>query len=384
MRYTDGFRDPAAAAALRHSIAETAATIAPSRGTVRIMEVCGTHTMAIARHGIRGILPPNVDLVSGPGCPVCVTHAGYIDNAIKLAAGGASIATFGDMLHVPGSSSTLAAARAGGATVEAVYSPATALDMARGSPGRDVVFLAIGFETTVAPLVSVVARAEAEHLANFSILTAFKLVPPALSALRADRDLAIDAFLCPAHVSAIIGSDAYLPFAGPGGVPCVVAGFEPLDILLGLDRILRQLAGGRAEVENLYDRVVRPEGNVKAQALMRKWLQPVDAQWRGIGTIPASGLGLRPEYARFDAALRFGLGDAPGSEPKGCLCGEVIKGKLKPPACPMFGTACTPENPVGPCMVSSEGSCAAYYKYAEDRTADAPPSTGHSVTAGKP
>jgi hydrogenase expression/formation protein HypD len=366
VKYVDGFRDPAAAAALRRSISRTAESLAASRGTVRIMEVCGTHTMAIARHGIRGVLPDNVDLVSGPGCPVCVTHAGYIDNAIALAERGVCIVTFGDMLHVPGSTSTLAGARAGGAAVETAYSPATAIETARSEPGRQVVFLAIGFETTIAPLVSLVDEARAQGIGNLTLLTAFKLVPPALSALRADRELAIDAFLCPAHVSAIIGSDAYRPFAGPGGVPCVIAGFEPLDILLGIDRILRQLAEGRAEVENLYDRVVRPQGNPRAQALMRTYLRPVDARWRGIGTIPQSGLGLRPEYEQLDSAVRFGLADAPGSEPRGCLCGEVIKGKRKPPACPMFGKACTPDSPVGPCMVSSEGSCAAYYKYREE------------------
>jgi hydrogenase expression/formation protein HypD len=366
VKYVDGFRDPAAAASLRRSIAAAAGRMAASRGAVRIMEVCGTHTMAIARHGIRGILPDNVDLVSGPGCPVCVTHAGYIDNAIALAERGVLVVTFGDMLHVPGSFSTLAGARARGAAVETAYSPATAIELARGEPGRQVVFLAIGFETTIAPLVSLVDEARAEGIGNLSLLTAFKLVPPALSALRADTDLGIDAFLCPAHVSAIIGSDAYKPFAGPGGVPCVIAGFEPLDILLGIDHIVRQLADGRAEVENLYDRVVRPQGNPKAQALMHSYLRPVDARWRGIGTIPASGLGLRPEYERFDAAARFTLADTPGSEPGGCLCGEVIKGKRKPPACPMFGKACTPDNPVGPCMVSSEGSCAAYYKYRGD------------------
>lgn len=366
MRYTDGFRDPAAAAALCHSIAATASRLAAFRGTVHVMEVCGTHTMAIARHGIRGILPANVDLVSGPGCPVCVTHTGYIDSAIELAAKGVTVVTFGDMLHVPGSRSTLADARVRGATVETVYSPSAAIDLARGQPGKQVVFLAIGFETTTAPVVSLVEKAIAEHIENLSLLTAFKLVPPALSALRADPELNLDAFLCPAHVSAIIGANAYIPFTGKNGVPCVIAGFEPLDILLGIDHILRQVLEVRAKVENLYDRVVRPEGNKKAQALIAHYLHPVDARWRGIGVIPLSGLGLRPEYERFDASVRFDLRDTPGTEPEGCLCGDVIKGKRKPPSCLMFGTVCTPDTPVGPCMVSGEGSCAAYYKYRKE------------------
>ncbi len=366
MKYTDRFRDPAAAAALRLSIGETAARLAASHGTVHIMEVCGTHTMAIARHGIRGLLPANVDLVSGPGCPVCVTHTGYIDTAIELARRGNVIVTFGDMLHVPGSSATLADSRARDAAVETVYSPTAALDLAQQDPGRQIVFLAVGFETTIAPVISLVESAMAGNIGNLSLLTAFKLVPPALSALRADPELKIDAFLCPAHVSAIIGSDAYLPFAGPNGVPCVIAGFEPLDILLGLDHILRQVLEDKAVVENLYDRVVRTAGNKKAQLLMAHYLRPVDARWRGVGVIPLSGLGLRSEYAQFDAAARFNLPDTPGSEPRGCLCGDVIKGKRKPPSCPMFGTTCTPDTPVGPCMVSSEGSCAAYYKYREE------------------
>lgn len=366
MKYTDGFRDPAAASVLRKAIAATAASIASTRGSVRIMEVCGTHTMAIARHGIRGILPSNVDLVSGPGCPVCVTPAGYVDSAIGLASRGVTIVTFGDMLHVPGSSSTLADSRARGAAIETVYSPSTAIEMAAAQPEREFVFLAIGFETTVAPVVNLVEKATAAGIGNLSLLTAFKLVPPALSALRADPELAIDAFLCPAHVSAIIGAEAYRSFAGKGGVPCVIAGFEPLDILLGIDHILTQVNEDRADVENLYDRVVRPEGNRKAQNVIARYLQPADARWRGIGVIPGSGLVLKPQYAPFDAALRYGIAESAGSEPAGCLCGEVIKGRLKPPSCPMFGSRCTPDSPIGPCMVSSEGSCAAYYKYRED------------------
>jgi hydrogenase expression/formation protein HypD len=360
MKYIEGFRNPGAALALRERIDAAAAALpAPTR----IMEVCGSHTMAIARYGIRSILPSNVLLLSGPGCPVCVTDAGYIDAAIALAEGGALIATFGDMLHVPGSRSTLSACRAAGLRVEVCYSPSAALELARHNPDREVVFLAIGFETTIAPTVTLVEAALRNNMANLSLLTAFKLVPPALQALRADPEMRIDAFLCPAHVSAIIGSDAYLPFAGQGGVPCVVAGFEPLDILMGIESILSQIARGEARVENEYSRVVRPSGNPKAQAMMQRYLEPADAAWRGIGTIPQSGLVLRSEYARFDAERKLGIRVTRGEENPACSCGEVIKGKIQPSDCRMFAAGCTPDHPLGPCMVSSEGSCSAYFKY---------------------
>jgi len=363
MRYLDGFREPGAARALHGRLTALGAELAAAGRTVRIMEICGTHTMAIARHGIRELLPPNVDLVSGPGCPVCVTEAGYIDVALDLARRGVCMATFGDMIHVPGSDGTLAGARAAGAAVEVCYSPLEALDLAAREPGREVVFLAIGFETTIGPVVSLVDLAGRRGLRNLSLLTAFKLVPPALHALLADGEIGIDAFLCPAHVSAIIGADAYRPFAEQYHVPCVVAGFEPLDILSGLVRILAQEVKGEARVENDYARVVKAGGNPKAQALLGRFLEPVDALWRGVGLIPASGLGLRPAYAAFDAEKKLGVRVGPGREQPGCRCGEVIKGKLKPVGCPLFGKACTPDHAYGPCMVSSEGTCAAYYKY---------------------
>jgi hydrogenase expression/formation protein HypD len=303
-----------------------------------------------------------VGLVSGPGCPVCVTDPGYIDAAIDLA-GRASVVTFGDMMNVPGSEMTLSECRARGGDVRVAYSPAVALRMAEADPSREVVFLAIGFETTTAPAAALVAEAASSGRGNFSLLTAFKLVPPALAALLADPDARIDAFLCPAHVSAIIGSDAYLPFSGRGGVPCVVAGFEPLDILMGIDGILRQLAEGRSEVENEYTRVATKEGNRKALELMAAVLEPCDASWRGIGVIPGSGLRLRPEYGRFDAAARFGVEVRQGRMRPGCRCGDVLKGRIRPPDCALFGTGCTPDSPVGPCMVSSEGTCAAWHKY---------------------
>lgn len=360
MKYIEGFRNPEAALALRRRIGAAAAGLS---APVQIMEVCGSHTMAIARYGIRSILPPNVILLSGPGCPVCVTDAGYIDAAIALAEAGAVVATFGDMLHVPGSLATLSACRAAGSRVEVCYSPSAALDLARRNPEREVVFLAIGFETTIAPTVTIVEAGLRDNLANLSLLTAFKRVPPALHALRSDPEMKIDAFLCPAHVSAIIGSDAYLPFTGAGGVPCVVAGFEPLDILMGIESILRQVACGEARVENEYSRVVRPGGNPKAQSLMQRFLEPSDATWRGIGVIPRSGLALRREYERFDTERKLGIRITRGKENPACSCGEVIKGKRRPTDCRMFAAGCTPDHPLGPCMVSSEGSCSAYFKY---------------------
>jgi hydrogenase expression/formation protein HypD len=327
------------------------------------MEVCGSHTMAIARYGIRDVLPANVDLISGPGCPVCVTPTSYIDVAIELADRGVTVVTFGDMVQVPGSTSTLAGCRARGGTVEICYSPLRAIELAEAHPDREIVFLAIGFETTMAPVLSIVEHAERWGLGNVSLLTAFKLVPPALRALLADPEIRIDAFLCPAHVSAIIGADAYRPFADEYHVPCVVAGFEPLDILYGMQGILEQVTCGEAKVVNQYARVVTAGGNACAQAMMARYLEPVDAAWRGIGVLPASGLGLKPEYGRYDAERRHGVTVELGSENPACACGDVLKGKLRPPQCPLFGKACSPDHPVGPCMVSAEGTCSAYFKY---------------------
>lgn len=363
MKYIDGFRNPRAAAVLRESIAGLGARLDAEGRCVRIMEVCGTHTMAIARYGIRQLLPRNVELVSGPGCPVCVTPPGYIDAAIELAESGATVVTFGDMVHVPGSSRTLADARTRGARIDICYSPAKALSLAGDAPDRRVVFLAIGFETTIAPVVGLVDAAMERNLDNLSLLTAFKCVPPALRALLADPEIRIDALLCPAHVSAIIGADAYAPFAGEHGVPCVIAGFEPLDILLGLRGVLEQAAARVARVDNQYSRVVKPGGNPVAQRRMARLLRPAGADWRGLGFLPESGLALRDGFARFDAAAKFGIEVKTGAVHKGCLCGDVIKGKLRPGSCPMFRTGCSPDHPLGPCMVSAEGTCAAAYKY---------------------
>ncbi|MCB9489142.1 MAG: hydrogenase formation protein HypD [Deltaproteobacteria bacterium] len=364
MIYLNGFRDPLAAAALRARIADSASRLSAERGPVRLMEVCGSHTMAIARSGIKAMLPSNVELISGPGCPVCVTAPGYVDTAVEMARRGAAIVTFGDMVRVPGTSTTLAKERARGATVHVCYSPAEAIAHAQNEPDREHVFLAIGFETTAPAVTAVMHQAATHGIPNLSFLTAFKLVPPALQALMNDPDVALDAFLCPAHVSAIIGADAYRPFAAQG-TPCVVAGFEPLDILDGVEAILRQMLDGRSFVENRYSRVVKDGGNARAQELMARYLRPIDASWRGLGTIPESGLGLRPEFSTIDAEVRFGLPQREGKPNPKCLCGDVLKGKIRPAQCPLFGTVCTPIQPMGPCMVSSEGSCAAEYRYAK-------------------
>jgi len=361
--YIEAFRDPAVAGALRSRLQELGAALAAQGRSAQIMEVCGSHTMAIARFGLRDLLPPNVRLISGPGCPVCVTSPGYIDAAIELAGRGVIVATFGDMLRVPGSRGSLAECRAQGGRIEVCYSPRGALELAQDNPDREVVFLAIGFETTIAPTVSLVDLAAHYAVGNLSILTAFKRVPPALRAVLDDPEVQVDAFLCPAHVSAIIGMHPYETFAQQDRRPCVIAGFEPLDILQGLCAILDQRVARRAEVENLYARVVRPEGNPKARAVMERLLESADVSWRGIGLLPGSGLVLRSDYARYDAARRFGLTIENGVEAPGCRCGDVIKGKCAPPQCPLFGRRCLPDDPVGPCMVSTEGTCAAYYAY---------------------
>lgn len=327
------------------------------------MEVCGTHTMAIGRYGIRSLLPDNIHLISGPGCPVCVTVPGYIDAAIALADAGKTIVTFGDLIRVPGSKETLADCRARGGTVEVCYSPMASANLAAQNPDREFVFLAVGFETTIVPAVGLLRHVRRLGIGNLSLLVAFKLVPPALEALLADPDVGVGAFLCPAHVSAIIGAEAYEPVAQTHRVPCVIAGFEPLDILLGLNGILEQIAKGESRVDNQYSRVVRAEGNRQAQELMREYLLPGEAVWRGIGAMPDSGLILRDAYADFDAERRHGFAIQPGAHDPRCLCGDVIRGKCSPQECKMFGKACTPERPVGPCMVSAEGTCAAYFKY---------------------
>jgi len=363
MRYIDKFRDPKAAAQIRDSISLLCRQLEEGGRTLRIMEVCGSHTMAISRYGIRSVLGPTVRLISGPGCPVCVTTPGYIDAAIELARTGALILSFGDLLNVPGSMLTLAQARSQGLGVETCYSPLTALEIAARDRKRQVVFLGIGFETTVGPVIAMVDRAHREGIRNLSVLTAFKRVPPVLHALVTDPELKIDAFLLPAHVSAIIGEKPYQVLAERYGKSCVIAGFEPLDILYGINGILQQALSNQVRVDNQYNRVVKPAGNQRASRLIEMYLQPSVADWRGIGQIPFSGYELREQWSAFDAPRRFDMVVPEGHVNPGCRCGDVLRGVSTPPDCPLFGKACMPSQPVGPCMVSSEGTCAAYYRY---------------------
>jgi len=357
MKHVDPYRDPALCRELAQAIAKLC------RRPVRFMELCGTHTMAIARHGLASLLPPTLEFVSGPGCPVCVTSAGQIDQAVALAGlDGVSVATFGDMLRVPGGRGSLAQARSRGGDVRVVYSAMDAVDLAQAMPGRRVAFLGIGFETTAPTTAAAILRAQALGLDNFSVLCLHKLMPPALSALLGGPDLGLSGFLCPGHVSTVIGAAPY-QIAAERGLACVICGFEPVDILAGALMLLRQLDEGRPRVEIQYARAVEAQGNPRARAVMNQVFAAVDAPWRGLGWIAASGLAARPEFASFDAAKVFGLDLSEPPEPPGCLCGQVLRGLARPPQCALFGRACTPESPVGPCMVSSEGACAAWRGY---------------------
>lgn len=331
---------------------------------LNIMEVCGTHTMSIFRHGIRELLPESVNLISGPGCPVCVTPVSFMDLAVLLAREkDVIIATFGDLLRVPGSLTSLAEEKADGADIRIVYSPLDALKTARGNPEKRVVFLSVGFETTTPVIALAVLKAYEENLPNFSILAANKTMPEALKILAADSGSRIDGFLYPGHVSAVTGTQFYRELAEAYRVPGVVAGFEPLDILHGIYTLTRLCSEDGNSVVNEYSRVVREQGNPIALEKMKEVFEPCSAIWRGLGKIEGSGLGVREKYGRFDARRVFGLVETAGKEPKGCICGEVLKGKATPDKCGLFGKTCTPESPAGACMVSSEGTCAAYFRY---------------------
>ncbi|MHC4712320.1 MAG: hydrogenase formation protein HypD [Planctomycetota bacterium] len=330
---------------------------------VSIMEVCGTHTVAICRWGLREILPPSVRLVSGPGCPVCVSTQGYIDALLSLAAKGLTVVTYGDMLRVPGSEGTLSEARAAGAVVLTVYSALEAVNYAAAHAGEQVVFAAVGFETTAPGTALALKAAGKQGLSNFSALFSHKRILPAMLALVAAPDLSIDGFLCPGHVSVITGPEEYESVAETGR-PCVVAGFEGLDVAKGVRMILEQIAEGRAEVANEYTRAVKPGGNEVAQRILSDVFEVADEDWRGLGRIPQSGFSPRGRYAGRDAreVHSVEIGDVP--EPDGCRCGEVIRGAIDPEDCPLFASRCTTSDPVGPCMVSREGSCSAHYRYA--------------------
>jgi hydrogenase expression/formation protein HypD len=336
-----------------------------TRRPVSLMEVCGTHTMAICRHGLRARLPKNLRLISGPGCPACVTPCDQIDAAVAMSAEpGVTLVTFGDMLRVPGSTSSLERERADGRDIRVVYSPLDGLNMATEEPDRLFVFLGIGFETTSPLVAATLVRAAELHARNFLLIPAFKLVPPAMAALVRGKETKIDGFLCPGHVSAIIGSAPYEEISSAMGVPCVITGFEALDILEGIAMSLEQIAGGRSQVEIQYSRAVPQNGNPEAMKLAASVFRPCDSQWRGIGFIPNSGLELNEEFAAFNARGRIEveIRGAPDLQ-EGCSCGEVMTGLLTPFECPLFGSACDPSHPIGPCMVSSEGACAAYHRY---------------------
>ncbi|MGI5976893.1 MAG: hydrogenase formation protein HypD [Candidatus Limivicinus sp.] len=335
-------------------------------GQVQIMEVCGTHTMSIAQSGIKSMLPGNVKLLSGPGCPVCVTPPEHIDAMLELSMDpGVIIASYGDMIRVPGSvrGDSLQRRRALGARVEIVYSPVDAIEIAKQNPDKEIVFIGVGFETTAPGTAAAVLTARDEGVKNFSVWSMLKTVEPALRTLLAMDDFNVQGFLCPGHVATIIGERGFRFLPEEYGMPGVISGFEPDDILLAIYRLLRQIAYNEPALENCYRRAVAPEGNVLARKMMEKCFDRRRDLWRGMGEIDASGLGFKAELAEFDAEKRFPAEYKKASVPTACRCGQVITGMLSPEECPMFGKVCTPEDPVGPCMVSSEGACAAAYKY---------------------
>ncbi len=360
MKYVDEYRD----SQLAGQIAAEIARLSAGR-PLKFMEVCGGHTHTIYKHGIEDIVPPNIDLVHGPGCPVCVLPMGRIDDAISIArTDGVIFTTFGDMMRVPGSKGSLLDARAEGADVRFVYSPLDALKIAHQNPDRQVVFFAIGFETTAPSTAVTLLRAQAEGIKNFSVFCNHINVIPALKAILDSPDLRLDGFVGPGHVSMVIGLRPYQFIAHKHHKPVVISGFEPLDIIQSIQMLAKQINEGRSEVENQYVRVVRPEGNQLAlQAMMRTMTLRPFFEWRGLGFITKSALKLRPEFADWDAELRFEVPGIRVADPKACQCGEVLRGAIKPWECKVFGTACTPETPIGTCMVSSEGACAAFFNY---------------------
>jgi len=367
MKYIDEFRSLKLAKNISAKIAELALPARGGRGGRRynFMEVCGTHTNTFYRFGLSKLLPENVRLISGPGCPVCVTDESYIDNAIILAGlKDTIITTFGDMMKVPGSSSTLYRERAKGRDIRIVYSSLDALKIAEDNPAKNVVFLGIGFETTAPTVAMAIIEAKKKNLTNFFVYSAHKIIPPAMEAILKDKNVALDGFILPAHVSSIIGADGY-KFLHKFKIPGVIAGFEPLDMLEGIVMLLREVKSGRAEIENEYTRGVKKSGNKVAQVVLKKVFVSTYAVWRGIGEIPKSGLAIRKEFAAYDAEKHFGIRRKKAAVNKYCLCGEVIKGVKMPEDCKLFAKSCNPENPKGPCMVSSEGTCGIHYKYKE-------------------
>lgn len=362
MKYVDEYRNAGAAGRI---IEEIKTDVRQYNRTISLMEVCGTHTMAIGKFGIRKCLPENIRLVSGPGCPVCVTSNVYIDTAIRFAADeSVTLTTFGDMMRVPGSGLSLEKARASGSDIRVVYSPWDTLGIAKKNPDKQVVFLGIGFETTAPVVAATICCANEEKVDNFSVYCAHKCIPPAMELLLCDEDVRIDGFLCPGHVSVIIGSKPYKFIPEEHGIPCVIAGFELLDILQSIRMLIKSIVNKKnPEVEIQYSRCVKKQGNEKAVSLMKDVFEQCDSEWRGLGNIPGSGLRIRKKYSYFDAEKRFSVQVEKSAEHPECICGLILKGVKTPVDCSLFGKTCKPESPVGACMVSSEGTCAAYYKY---------------------
>jgi hydrogenase expression/formation protein HypD len=360
MRFSEEFRDKD----LVQDLARHLLRLAP--GPATIMEVCGTHTMAVARFGLKMLLPPEVRLISGPGCPVCVTSQQDLDGFLALGEQpGVVLTTFGDMVRVPGSRSSLDRQRAAGTDVRIVYSPFDAVDLAQKEPAKHFIFFGVGFETTMPATALAIQTAAAANLKNFSVFCVHKTMPAALRALLASPDLKVSGLLLPGHVSAIVGAASYDFIPREFHLPCAITGFEPLDILLGVEAVLTQLQNHTSSVANTYKRAVSAPANPRAQAVLQEVFSPCDAQWRGLGVIPQSGVSIQPRYVDFDARVKFSqvLAHIPPPAKTPCRCGEVLRGILPPPDCPLFGTTCTPSDPIGPCMVSSEGACAAAYRF---------------------
>jgi len=359
VKYFDEYRDKKLVSVLLEKIWKA------SRNPIRIMEVCGGHTVAIRKFGIPSLLPPTIKLLSGPGCPVCVTETSYIDKAIILAQHPDTlITTYGDLMRVPGSSSSLEKEKADGAHIQMVYSALDSLEIARENPSKKIIFLGIGFETTSPMSAVTILRAKREKPGNFHLLSAHKIMPPAMDML-IDKTVQIDAYLCPGHVSTITGSGIYTPIVEKYGLGCVITGFEPLDLLQGILMLVRQFESKNPKVEIQYTRAVRPEGNKKALQHLEQVFELKDDPWRGLGLVPSSGLKLRKEFGEFEAESYYDLDVPEAKDKKACICGQILKGQKQPPACTLFGKACTPENPVGACMVSPEGACQAFFSYGE-------------------
>lgn len=362
IKYIDEYQNKTLVDKLLKQIEKKAAEI--EKKQINLMEVCGTHTVAIFRLGIREVLPEKINLISGPGCPVCVTSSEDIDLIIQIAQQPNVItATFGDMIKVPGSRGSLEQLKASGADIRVVYSPLDVIDIAQKEPDKKIVFLGIGFETTAPTIAAMLAAARQQKVKNLFVLPVCKVIPPAMKVLLDDKTARVDGFLLPGHVSIILGTEPYEFIAQDYHLSGVIAGFEPLDILEAVYMLLEQISAQDPKIEIAYKRSVRPEGNPQALKILYEVFQPRTAAWRGLGRIPASGLVLRPEYEDFDAEKVFNLSPPEPEKNTGCLCGEVLKGKITPEQCGLFKTKCTPETPKGPCMVSTEGTCAAYYKY---------------------